>query len=72
MHFLKVNEKPTSALIIHCIGTQYSPTCFGTLKCHHRELKHDPAGIGTQCRGNQRRMEAVYCNRRRVGRGITE
>jgi hypothetical protein len=38
-----VNEKPTNALIIHCIGTQYSPTCFGTLKCHHQGVKYDPA-----------------------------
>jgi hypothetical protein len=29
MQFLKVNEKPTNALIIQYIGTQYSPTCFG-------------------------------------------
>jgi hypothetical protein len=31
MRFLKVNEKPTNALFIECIGT-HSPTCFGTLK----------------------------------------
>jgi hypothetical protein len=67
MHFLEVNEKPTNALIIQCVGTQYSPTCFGTLKCHHQGVKYDPAEIGTQCRGKQRRMGAVYCNRRRDG-----
>jgi hypothetical protein len=72
MHFLKVNEKPTHALIIQCIGTLYSPTCFGTLKCHHQGVKYDPAEIGTKCRGNQRRIGAVYCNRRRDGRVITE
>jgi hypothetical protein len=47
----KVNNKPTNALIIQCIGTQYSPTCFGTLKCHHQGVKHDPAEIGAHCRG---------------------
>jgi hypothetical protein len=35
------NEKPTNALIIQSIGIQYSPTCFGTLKCHHQGSKHD-------------------------------
>jgi hypothetical protein len=65
-----VNEKPTNALIIQRIGTQYSPTCFGTLKSHHQGVKHDPAEIGTQCRGKQRRMVAVYCNRWRDGRDI--
>jgi hypothetical protein len=38
-----VNNKPKNALIIPCIGTQYSPTCFGTLKYHHQKGKHDPA-----------------------------
>jgi hypothetical protein len=65
MHFLKGNEKPTNALVIQCIGTQYSPTCFGTLKCHHQGVKHDPAKLGAQCREKQRRMGAVYCKRRR-------
>jgi hypothetical protein len=46
-----VNEKPTNALIIQSIGAQYSPTCFGTLKCHHQGFKHNPAEIGAQCRG---------------------
>jgi hypothetical protein len=41
MHFLKVNENPTNALIIHCIGTQYSPTRYGILECHHQGEKHD-------------------------------
>jgi hypothetical protein len=61
MHF-KVNKKPTNALIIQCGGTQYSPTCFGTLNCHNQGVKHDPAEIGAQCRGTQRRMGAVYCD----------
>jgi hypothetical protein len=59
MHFLKMNEKPTNTLIIHCIGTHYSPTCSGTSKCHHQGVKHGPAEIGAQCRGKQRRMAAV-------------
>jgi hypothetical protein len=64
-----VNEKPTNVLIIQCIGNQYSATCFGTLKCHHHQgVKHDSAEIGARCRGTQRRMEAVYCNRRSDGR----
>jgi hypothetical protein len=28
----QLNKKQTNALIIQCIGTQYFPTCFGTLK----------------------------------------
>jgi hypothetical protein len=59
IHFLKVNEKPTNVLIFQCIGTRYSPTCSGTLKCHHQGVKHDPAEIGAQFRGKQRRMGAV-------------
>jgi hypothetical protein len=55
-----VNEKPTNVLIIQCIGTQYSPTRFGTLKCHHQGVKHDPPEIGCQCSGKQRRIEAVF------------
>jgi hypothetical protein len=37
-------EKPPNALIIQCIGTQYSPTCFGTLKCHmpHIHISRPP------------------------------
>jgi hypothetical protein len=65
-----VNEKPTNALIIQCIDTQKSPTCFGTLKCHHQEIKYDPAEIGAQCRGKQRRIEAIYCIRRCDGGDI--
>jgi hypothetical protein len=64
-----LNEKPTNALTIHCIGTQYSATCFVTLKCH-QVVKHDPAEKGAQCRGKQRTMGAVYCDRRRDGRDI--
>jgi hypothetical protein len=47
---IDVNEKPTNALIIQCIGTQYSARCFGTLKCHHQGVKHDPTETGAQCR----------------------
>jgi hypothetical protein len=39
----QVSEIPTNALIIQCIGTQYSPICFGTLKNHHKGVIHDPA-----------------------------
>jgi hypothetical protein len=59
MHFLKVNEKPTNALIIQCISSHYSPKCFGTLRCHHQGVKHGPAEIGVQCHEKQRMMEAV-------------
>jgi hypothetical protein len=72
MHFLQVNQKPTNALIIQCISSQYSPTCFGTLKFHNQGVKHDPAEIGAQCRGKHSRMGAVYCDRRRDGGDITE
>jgi hypothetical protein len=72
MHFLKANEKPTNALFIQRICTQYSPTCFCTLKCHHKGVKYDPAVIGAQCRGKQRSLGTVYCNRRRDDRDITE
>jgi hypothetical protein len=57
MHLLRVNEKPTNASTIQCIGTQYSTKCFGILKCHNKGVKHDPAATGVQCRGKQRRME---------------
>jgi hypothetical protein len=53
MHFLKLNEKTTNASIIQCIETQYSPTCFGTLKRHHQGVKHDPVKIGVKCRGKR-------------------
>jgi hypothetical protein len=72
VHFLKVNEKPTNALIIQCIGTQYSATCFGTLKCHRQGVKHGPDEIGAQCRRKQGRTGAAYCDRLRDGRDITE
>jgi hypothetical protein len=48
-----VNGKPSNALIIQCIVTQYSPTCFDTLKCHNQGIKYDPAEIGVQCRGSR-------------------
>jgi hypothetical protein len=60
VHFLEVNKKPTDALMLQCIATRHSPTCFGTLKCHHQGVNHDPAKIGAQCRRNQRWMGAVY------------
>jgi hypothetical protein len=49
MNFLKVSKNLINALIIQCIGNQYSPTCFDTLKCHHQGVNHDPAEIGAQC-----------------------
>jgi hypothetical protein len=69
-----VNEIPRNALIIQCIVTQFPPTCFGTLKCHHQGIKHDPAEIGVQCRGKERRIGAVrvHFNRRRDGQDTTE
>jgi hypothetical protein len=54
-----MNEKPTNALIIPCIDTQYSPTCFGTLKCHHQGDKHDPDEIGAQCHGKLKNVPSV-------------
>jgi hypothetical protein len=53
--------RPTGALIIQCIGTQYSPTCSGTLKCNHQGVKHDPAEIGAQCRGKLKNWSALEC-----------
>jgi hypothetical protein len=67
-----VNIKTTNALTIQCIGSQYSPTCFGTLKCHLQGVKHNPAEIVAQCRSKQKRMLAAYFNRRRDGRDIPE
>jgi hypothetical protein len=52
-----VNENPTNASIIQYIGTQYSPTCFGTLKCHHHGVKRDPAEIGAQSRRSREGWE---------------
>jgi hypothetical protein len=63
-------KKQTDTLIIQCIDTQPSPTCFDTLKGHHQGIKHDPAEKGAQCREKQTWMEAVYCNWRRDGRDI--
>jgi hypothetical protein len=65
-------NRSTNALIVQCIGTQHSHTFFGTLKCHHQGVKHDPAEISAQCRGKQGRVGTVYCNRRLEGRDITE
>jgi hypothetical protein len=60
MYSLKVDENPTNALIIQCIGTQYSPTCFGTSKRHHQGIKHDTAETGAQCRGKLKNMLKYY------------
>jgi hypothetical protein len=56
-------KPPTNAVILQRIDTRYSPTCFGTLKCHHQGVNQDPAEIGAQCCRNQRRMEGVHCGR---------
>jgi hypothetical protein len=45
MHF-KANKNPTNTLIFQCVGIQYSPTCFGTLKYYHQGVKHDSAERG--------------------------
>jgi hypothetical protein len=50
IYFLKVNRKRTNAVILQCIDILRSRTCFGTLKCHHQGVNHDPAEIGAQCR----------------------
>jgi hypothetical protein len=70
VHLLKVNEKPTNAVILQCIDTRHSPIYFGTLKCHHQGVNHDPAEIGAQCCRNQRWMEVVYCSRWRDGQDM--
>jgi hypothetical protein len=69
---IRWTKQPRNALIIQCIDTLHSPTCFGTLKCRNQEINHDPAEIGTQCCRNRRRMEASYCSRWRDGQNITE
>jgi hypothetical protein len=46
-----VNENPPNALTTQCTVTQYSATCFDTLKCYHQGLKHAPAEMGVQCSG---------------------
>jgi hypothetical protein len=48
-----MNEKPTNALIVECICTQYFPACFGTLKYHHQGVKRDPAETGKRQRDGQ-------------------
>jgi hypothetical protein len=63
-------ENPTNAVILQCTDTRHSPTCFGTLKCHHQGVIHDPAEIGAQCCINPRWMEAVYCSRLCHGQDI--
>jgi hypothetical protein len=47
-------KKPTTAVIFHCIDTGHSAACFGTSKCHHQGVNHDPAEIGAQCCRNQK------------------
>jgi hypothetical protein len=49
---VKVNEKPTNAVILQCIDTRHSPTCFGNIKCHNQGGNHDPADVGAQCYRN--------------------
>jgi hypothetical protein len=70
MHFLKVYEKPTNALLIQCIGTPYSPTRFSTLKCQHQGVEHVMGSregwelyIATGGVMVSILMGAVYCNR---------
>jgi hypothetical protein len=60
IHFLEVNEKPKNSLIIQCIGTPYSPTCFGTLKCHYQGVKRDPAETGAQGGGKLTNILKYY------------
>jgi hypothetical protein len=50
-------KKPTSAVIIQCTDTRNSPTCFGTLKCHHQGVNYDPAEIGAQYCRNLRQVK---------------
>jgi hypothetical protein len=35
---------------------RHSPTRFGTLKCHHQGVNHDPAEIVAQCCRNLKDM----------------
>jgi hypothetical protein len=42
-------KKPSNAIILQCVDTRNSPTCFGTSKCHHQGVNHDPAEISAQC-----------------------
>jgi hypothetical protein len=58
-----VNEKPTNALLIRCVSTQYSPTCFGILGRHHQGDICDTTEMCAQYRRKQRKMGAVYCTR---------
>jgi hypothetical protein len=51
---IHADKIPTNASIPQYIDTRHSPTCFGTLKCHHQGVNHDPAEIGAQRRRNQR------------------
>jgi hypothetical protein len=59
----KRNEKLKKSLIIRRISTQYYPTCFGILGCHHHGDICDPTEMCAQCRSKQRKMGAVYCRR---------
>jgi hypothetical protein len=72
VHFLKVNEKQTNALIFQYIDTRHSSTCSGILKYHNQGGNHDPAEIGAQYRINQRWMHYMHCSRRRDGQDVTE
>jgi hypothetical protein len=37
------------AVILQCIDTGHSPTCFGNIKYHNQGGNHDPADVGAQC-----------------------
>jgi hypothetical protein len=72
VHFLKVDEKQTNALILQYIDTRHSSTCSGILNYHNQGGNHDPAEIDAQYHIKQRWMEALYCSRRRDGQDVTE
>jgi hypothetical protein len=42
---VKVNKKTPNGLILLCIDTRNSSTCFSTLKFHHQGVNHVPAVI---------------------------
>jgi hypothetical protein len=57
--FSEVNKEPTNTLIIRCISTHYSPTCFGILGCHHQGDICDPTEMCAQCSRKQKKLGAV-------------
>jgi hypothetical protein len=36
-----VSKRPKNASLIQRIGAQYTPTCFGILKCHHQGVRYE-------------------------------